>query len=48
MAEDITEDLAAFNMFVADTAARETDAANRTELMNRFRSNIQIYLDAKQ
>lgn len=48
IADDITEDLTIFNESITDCAVHVPNAENRVELMNRFRSNIQTYLDAKQ
>lgn len=43
MAEDITQDLAAFNIIV-----KTTSDENRTELTKCFCDLVQIYTDAKQ
>lgn len=47
IADDIREDLTVFNILTAHTA-KKSDVENRVELMNRYRSNVQVYLDAKQ
>lgn len=50
IADDITKDLAAFNIDLSliKVAKKTSIAANRAELRNKFRAIVQIYADAKQ
>lgn len=44
IAEDITQDVIEFNLFVAEATSNE----DRTECTKRFRGMVQVYTDAKQ